>query len=143
MIRHRAGNSIGTGTRLGRPGNRAAAKETEIAPAADNPRRAWRAGRRPDACGIDIGQSRGQAARGRRDGRVDGRVSAGGDGLGRALPFAGQSRAFSASRVAGRVNEADVVQWRLALKRRCPSIIASADEYDEDLVRLCRTSVGL
>lgn len=34
-------------------------------------------------------------------------------------------------------------QWRLALRRRCPSIVASAVEYDDDLVQLCRRSAGL
>jgi len=35
------------------------------------------------------------------------------------------------------------MSWSVALRRRCPSIVASADEYDDDLVRLCRLSVGL
>ena len=34
-------------------------------------------------------------------------------------------------------------QLRLAVRRRCPSIVASAGEYDDDLVRLCRNSAGL
>jgi hypothetical protein len=29
------------------------------------------------------------------------------------------------------------------LKRRCPSILAGAGEYDEDLVRLCQLSAHL
>jgi hypothetical protein len=33
-----------------------------------------------------------------------------------------------------------VVQLRLALNRRCPSILANAGEFDEDLVRLCEVS---
>jgi hypothetical protein len=31
-------------------------------------------------------------------------------------------------------------QWRPALKRRCPSILESSAEYDDDLVWLCRVS---
>jgi hypothetical protein len=36
------------------------------------------------------------------------------------------------------LNGSQGAPWRLALRRRCPSIIASSEEYDDDLVRLCR-----
>ena len=54
-----------------------------------------------------------------------------------------KNRTLSSIRTAVSQSEAQRVQWRLALRRRCPSIIASADEYDDDLVRLCRLSAGL
>ena len=74
-------------------------------------------------------------------------ASSGGSGrFGRAVTapaFAGENLISSPVRRVGRVDEADAVQWHLALRRRCPSIIASAEEYDDDLVRLCRLSAGL
>jgi hypothetical protein len=63
---------------------------------------------------------------------------------GRAPTFVDEkNRPLSSIRTAVSESEAQGVQWRLSLRRRCPSIIASSDEYDDDLVRLCRLSAGL
>jgi hypothetical protein len=37
----------------------------------------------------------------------------------------------------------EAVQWRLSLKRRCPSILETSAEYDEEVVWLCRVSASL
>jgi hypothetical protein len=48
-----------------------------------------------------------------------------------------------APRMATAGSTDETTSWSLALRRRCPSIITSAEEYDDDLVRLCRLSGGL
>jgi hypothetical protein len=48
-----------------------------------------------------------------------------------------------ASRMATAGSTDETTSWSHALRRRCPSIITSAEEYDDDLVRLCRLSGGL
>jgi hypothetical protein len=54
----------------------------------------------------------------------------------------GKGIGISAASVAS-LHRSEGVQWRLTLKRRCPSILESSAEYDDEVVWLCRVSAGL